>query len=626
VQTAAVLGREFELLLLSYMLRDEHELPEMVTEAEKASIWMALNEIRYIFRHGLLRDAAYDMQLRTRRQALHELAMSGLENLFAASEKARYGELAYHAERAGLMEKALLYLQKAGDAAGDAYEHSQAIDYYSRALPLVREVDWETRYELLLAREEIWHLQGNRDKQRNELGALQQVAKDSGQLHCQAEVALRRARYAGAIGDFNSAIDAARDAVDMALEVGHADKASRGYRLWGWYLFRQIDYDEALLRLQQSLEQARGSGEVELEADSFNSLGALFAAMGEHARALEHYQDARDLYQQVDNQIGVARTWNNQGAVEYELREFDKAIANYEQALDIRRQIGDRRGEGNTLNNLGGARRALGHYVSARACYEESLAIRRQIDDRRGAGLALLSLGLLASNLGDYAKARADNKKSLEIFRAVGDRMLITYTLLNLGSYEIDEGHYAEAEMYYQSALELGRETGREHEIVLAEEGLGWTRLGQNQLDEAADFFQHVIAAWRKKDASQRLVHAQSGLARVALAQGELTQALNLVEEILAYLDARPLSDDRDPFGVYLACVEVLRAARAPRSATVLKQAYASLQERAARINDKTMRHCYLHNVPNHRQLVLAYQDLERREAVAGSQLFSKKK
>src|SRR5207237_7934605 len=63
VQTASVLGQEFEVHILSEMLRNDDTLLEKVKQVESQAIWSALNELRYLFRHALLRDAAYDMQL-----------------------------------------------------------------------------------------------------------------------------------------------------------------------------------------------------------------------------------------------------------------------------------------------------------------------------------------------------------------------------------------------------------------------------------------------------------------------------------------------------------------------------------------------------------------------------------
>ncbi|MCA9972611.1 MAG: AAA family ATPase, partial [Anaerolineales bacterium] len=64
VQTAAVLGREFESRLLAHML--QRDLSAELQQAEHEQIWTMLNAVKYMFRHVLLRDAAYEMQLRTR--------------------------------------------------------------------------------------------------------------------------------------------------------------------------------------------------------------------------------------------------------------------------------------------------------------------------------------------------------------------------------------------------------------------------------------------------------------------------------------------------------------------------------------------------------------------------------
>ncbi|MGD8858052.1 MAG: AAA family ATPase, partial [Chloroflexota bacterium] len=130
VQTASVLGREFEVKLLARMLNDDPALEDKIAEAEKMAIWTALGELRYIFKHTMLRDAAYRMQIRTRRQALHKLAVEAMERLYADSLDPHFGELAYHAEQARQIDKARHYLELAGDIAKSAYQNSMALDYY----------------------------------------------------------------------------------------------------------------------------------------------------------------------------------------------------------------------------------------------------------------------------------------------------------------------------------------------------------------------------------------------------------------------------------------------------------------------------------------------------------------
>ena len=102
VQTASVLGREFEVQLLIAMLQREQGVMDMVAAAEQAAIWSSLNQLRYLFKHTLLREAAYDMQLRTRRRTLHQLAGQALESVYAHDRTPHWGLLAYQFEQAGI--------------------------------------------------------------------------------------------------------------------------------------------------------------------------------------------------------------------------------------------------------------------------------------------------------------------------------------------------------------------------------------------------------------------------------------------------------------------------------------------------------------------------------------------
>ncbi|HEX8992755.1 MAG TPA: AAA family ATPase, partial [Anaerolineales bacterium] len=106
IQTASVLGREFEVQVLSRMLNDEATVDYRVSEAERASVWSPLNELRYLFRHALLRDAAYTMQLQAQRRRLHAMAVEALEGLYPKELAFHYPELAFHSEQADLVEKA----------------------------------------------------------------------------------------------------------------------------------------------------------------------------------------------------------------------------------------------------------------------------------------------------------------------------------------------------------------------------------------------------------------------------------------------------------------------------------------------------------------------------------------
>ena len=139
VQTAAVLGREFSLNVLRHMLANNDQIDSHVLSATRSTIWIRMLKLRYLFKHALLRDVAYQMQLQSRRQKLHSLAFDSTLALYQADLAPYYGELAYHAEQAQRYADALIYLEKVGDVMAELFQNELALDYYGRCQKLLDE-------------------------------------------------------------------------------------------------------------------------------------------------------------------------------------------------------------------------------------------------------------------------------------------------------------------------------------------------------------------------------------------------------------------------------------------------------------------------------------------------------
>jgi len=103
-------------------------------------------------------------------------------------------------------------------------------------------------------------------------------------------------------------------------------------------------------------------------------------------------------------------------------------------------------------------------------------------------------------------------------------------------------------------------------------------------------------------------------LARVSLAQGDPAGALAHVGEILDYMEDHPaLLGTLEPLRIYSTCYRVLLANGDPRAEEILHAAYHLLQERAAAIEDQSLRRSYLENVPAHREIVATWKETSHR-------------
>jgi class 3 adenylate cyclase/tetratricopeptide (TPR) repeat protein len=120
-QIGAVIGREFSHALLATVARrSEPELQWaldcLITAGLLFRQGVQPNAI-YLFKHALVRDAAYGTLLRGPRRALHARIVSSLESEFVGIVNSQPHLMAQHCAEAGLYEKAIGYWLRAGEQA-----------------------------------------------------------------------------------------------------------------------------------------------------------------------------------------------------------------------------------------------------------------------------------------------------------------------------------------------------------------------------------------------------------------------------------------------------------------------------------------------------------------------------
>jgi len=556
VQTASILGREFEVPVLSQMLHGDAELSQKIAQAERADIWISLDEIRYIFYHAMLRDAAYSMQLSVRLRKLHALALFAMEVLYASDLKSHFGELAYHAECANLTSKACYYLIQAGHAAADSYQNSQAMDYFSRALALTPVSDVKTRFELLLEREKLYGYLGERALQSKDLGLLKKLAQLSDEDAYASRVWDLYARFFFGLGDFPRAADyASRAALASNVEV-----ALDGYAVWPLALLRQGNPRAAFQRAEEGLGLARHAGKRMQEGYIANSLGLIALEQKDPANARQY--------------------------LEY--------------ALAIARETGVRNLEARSLNNLANSAAFIQwDFASAREYYQKAYAIVHERGDRAAEGVALANLGWVAGMEGDFLSAHAYQVQALAIAREIGDRYQEAYTLINLSAVAGVQGEAQVALQYARQARELTAKIGERVGEAWSLFYMGQALLQHGDIMVARDAFQASINIREDFDQSGLAIEVVAGLLQAALAEKDLVETGDQLEKILSYLeDGGTLEGTEEPLRIFLTCYQALVKMKDPRSSKILREAAQLLEVQVSKFPDEEARRRYVENVP----------------------------
>ena len=135
-QTAACIGRDFDYQLLKAIspLDDAalQDALERLTGAELIFRRGLPPDATYIFKHALVRDAAYENLLKTRRHTIHARLVEALEAIEAAPEL-----LAHHATAAGMTERAVRYWLMAGEQAAARSANKEAVSHLKTGIELL---------------------------------------------------------------------------------------------------------------------------------------------------------------------------------------------------------------------------------------------------------------------------------------------------------------------------------------------------------------------------------------------------------------------------------------------------------------------------------------------------------
>lgn len=369
-------------------------------------------ELAYVFRHALLRAAAYELQLPEDRARLHALALHGLELALADMPQALDAaarELADHAALgapadAALGAREVHWLLRAARHARAGYRHDAEAECLQRV---------------------VGHAAATPAQQRD---ALEDLAHNRARL----------GRSLEAIGLFDRVHDAARDAGDTRMEL--AAMTGKGQAL------RHLrDFEAAQAILAAAEARAQQVGDITKLATARVMLGVLHEAQGRTAEAANLYalalQDARACGDRKSEELALG----NRANIHLVALEHETALSLYTQALAIAIERNDPRTQAIWTGNLGLLNGKLGRLAVAEQMLERSIELARQAGDLRNEATMLLNLcaGLIDTDRWPQCGPRA--ARALDLAREMQNRALEAAALEYQGRVAMRQGDFAEA-------------------------------------------------------------------------------------------------------------------------------------------------------------------------------------
>ena len=529
-QIAAVIGREFSYdMLLRVSSLSSSELDSALAHLTQTEVIQLIDTrppARYMFKHALVRDAAYETLLRSSRRAIHERLASIIETEWPEIVAAQPELLAHHYGLAGAAERAVRYWLQGGARARSRSASFEAAGQFEKALEFLEFLP-ETR-------------------ERKEI-----------ELETQLSLGLCRIAVRGySARETRRAFERARE---LSAEVELLEKEIQAiFGLWGHYWMR-ARHDRALELAQTLLDRAEQIGDATAVIVGHRALGSTLFTLGEFARARDQLARAVDLGQNVEIASSSLSYAVDPGFAARLMLSWDLWILGFpEQAREnVTRALkhATERGDPYSL--------AFAHYVTSAVLLlrgevdealshaERSLAVSREHRINLYALYSRFGRGCALADKGQTEQAIVEIQAGIEEARQSNLRYMRAFMLGWLASLQAVVGPKETALSTLDEALRQTSDVlGRAWEAELLRlRGDVLSSAGPGEAAAAESWYRRAMAVAQRQQARSLELRAAASLAQLLFTQGRKEEGREVLAPVFGWFtegfDTRDLKTAR---------------------------------------------------------------------------------
>jgi tetratricopeptide (TPR) repeat protein len=474
LRSAAVIGRQVPAPLLRAVVA----WPEETIRRELARLMAAelLYETRvvpdpeYTFKHALTQQVAYEGLLAEERRALHAQVVAAIEGTYRDRLAEHVEELAHHAVRGGLHEKAVGYLRQVGLRAMARAAYREAIAHLEQALASLRRLP-ETRetteltIDLRLDLRAALYPLGDQARMGEHLHEAERLARTLGDQRRLGRIASFMAQQRLATGDYDEAVRFGQEALAIArtlddrsievvattfLGVTHAAKGAFG---------DAITALERNVALEGDLRLERFGATGILSAFSKGALADVLAQLGRFHEAIGHGETAVRIAEAADHPLTLSWGLLFLGRVHLGRGDLPRATRVLERGLDLCRTWQFAVGAPLFAATLGAAYALAGRADQALSLMAGAVEALRDRPFHTRPALIPLCAGTTSLLTGRIDEAATHAREALALTRRLGARGSEAQALYLAGDVASTD-RAADARGYYREALARADELG----------------------------------------------------------------------------------------------------------------------------------------------------------------------
>lgn len=516
-QLGATLGREFSYQLLRAVApMDEGTLQHEIGRLVGAELLYQRGvppQSSYIFKHALVQEAAYESQLKRRRQQVHERIADTLVERFPEMAGTQPEVVAHHYTEAGLPSPAIEYWQRAGRRAVERSASLEGIAHFTKGLNLLARIPSDKRRERELAL-------------RTGLGPALMSTKGLGSREAEANYTR---------------------ALELCRELGERPEFFAVLRgLWEFHELRG-DLKTALTLGEELLRLAAAADDTALRLIAHDVLGDTLYWRGDFPRALEHLEEGITLYridehralahQHAGYDPGVACRSFSAYTLWY-LGYPERAIRRIEEAVALARELSQTFSTSLALLFSATIHHLRGEVLLTKADAETVVALSTEQANVFMLGCAMVEQGWAIAHEGRADEGAAYIERGMDECRTSGAVLEFPHPWTCLAEAYRCAGRISEALQAVTEGLKQTEETSasfKEAELHRLKGELLLVSAASGEDEHAERCFREAIEIARRQSAKSVELRAATSLGRLLQQQGKREDARRLLVEVYAW-------------------------------------------------------------------------------------------
>jgi tetratricopeptide (TPR) repeat protein/transcriptional regulator with XRE-family HTH domain len=536
--TAAVVGRVVPYALLTRVTtRLEGEVLAAIRAACRARLLEEQGRDVCTFAHDVIREVVEADLGAAQRAVLHRRVAEVLEQ---QPEPLPVDLLAYHYTRSPAQDKALLYLEQAGDRAQAQYANVAAEGYFRELVDRLDSIG--PVLDAARAREKLGAALRTQARYEAALEVLDQAAETyrvAGDLESMGRTLAEFGRVHISTGTPDEGVRH----IQPLLEHLEAQPPSRVlaalHTVRAGLLCMSGRYGEQLAAADRAIEIATALEANSILSEAWNYRGEALGFMGRIEEALHALGEATRRADTAGNLMSLGRSLAEMGWFHLYRGDFEASHLCTERALAVGERQGDPLDVASMLCGRGWLAFCRGNWDGARADLEQAMAINRRIGVSWDAALPPLFLGLLCLAEGSWETASRHLQDSSAMAERSGDPFVLRWAQSLLAECDLLAGH---AEAACTRLRPLLDQPGLEELVVTTDvlPRLAWAHLELGDTDPAANVAAQAVRRARAANTQLGLADALRIQAMVRIRQEHCAEAEHALEEGLSLVRSMP--------------------------------------------------------------------------------------